>query len=120
MRKLYLLIVFVVFGSCEILPTAPTLIAPAPEYNGSPSIGFEYDNSPTFQGYIRFYNRSLGMKSFQWNFGFSQSSGSPSTSSIGEPKIKFPGNGFYSVTLKGTGIDQNQYSITKVIEVTNN
>jgi hypothetical protein len=120
MKKVCLFITVLLLLSCEILPSEPSLNRAAPEYLGPPIIDFDYDNSPNFTGYIRFYNKSKGISSYLWSFGFKQPDGNTLTLHAISPRVKFPSNGTYTIVLSGTGNDNQTYTVSRSIVVTNN
>lgn len=83
-------------------------------------LAFDYDNSPGFTGYLRFYNKSFGVTSYSWDFGFKDGSGIQATSTTPSPKVKYPSNGNYVVTLSAVGNDERKYSISQTVVVSNN
>jgi PKD repeat protein len=117
--KRILLVLPILLFSCELFPVEPTLSAPAPAYSGTPMLAFDYDNSPGFAGYLRFYNKSLGVNTYSWDFGFKDGSGIQATSTTSSPKVKYPGNGNYKVTLSAVGNDERRYSISQTVIVSN-
>ncbi|NJN42733.1 MAG: hypothetical protein HC811_11380 [Flammeovirgaceae bacterium] len=103
--------------SCELIPgrvnpKSPPLPEPI-------KLEFTYQNSITLSGWVRFMNHSTGIEKFEWNFGFQDQDGKDVISNAGAPKIRFPYNGTYYVTLSGEAKNGNSLSIRELVIVNN-
>lgn len=122
MRKTLPIFVLTLLSACDYLfpvndvgPRKPL----GPAYVGPLVTDFRYFNSPNFPGYIRFVNLSKGMSRYEWDMGFRDSGGKTVVSYVPNPNIRYPANGFYTVTLKASDRGDNMMVRSMVIQVTN-
>lgn len=103
--------------SCHLFPE--TVTRPIPDIESGPiSLDFDYSNSITKSGWIRFMDLSEGIIDYEWNFGF-QENGEPVKSYTGAPKVRFPSNGSYNVMLVGISYEGDTLTVTKAVIVSN-
>ncbi len=82
-------------------------------------LDFTYRTSNNYYGFAKFQMLSNNIIHHDWSFGFLDKEGKLVTSNSSSPGIFFPANGSYEITLKGTGIDDNEIVVTKLITITN-
>jgi uncharacterized membrane protein len=80
----------------------------------SPETNFEYVVDAENPKLVSFLNRSEFGVAYQWNFGDGK------TSSEASPKHTYETDGAYTVTLKATGLLEDEVSYTKTVEISSN
>lgn len=80
---------------------------------------FNYRVSTNYYGFVQFQNLSRNITSYEWSFGFLDKYGKLVTSKSASPGIFFPANGSYQVTLKGTDIYFNSFTVSKKVIIDN-
>ncbi len=122
MKKISIHIIFLLplfFGltSCDLFPE--TIPRPIPAIDAGPiSLDYDYANSITKSGWVRFIDLSSGIVEYDWDFGFKEN-GEPVKSYTGAPKVRFPSNGHYNVQVQGISYIGDTLTITKSVIVTN-
>lgn len=116
-HNVLLLFLLAVVSGCHLIPETTT--RPIPDIDSGPiSLDFDYQNSITKSGWVRFIDLSAGIVEYDWNFGF-QENGEPVKSYTGAPKIRFPSNGHYNVSVTGISYLGDTLSVTKTVVVSN-
>ena len=77
---------------------------------------FDYANSITSPGWVRFINNSSGIIKYEWDFGY-QSLGEQAKGYTAAPKIRFPQNGNYNVKVIGISYRGDTLKTSKTITV---
>ncbi|WP_155184745.1 PKD domain-containing protein [Fulvivirga lutimaris] len=116
---LYILLLAIAccFSACHLFPQ--TVTRPIPDIESGPiSLDFDYTNSITKSGWVRFMDLSEGIEDYEWDFGF-QENGASVKSYTGAPKIRFPSNGHYNVKLVGISYKDDTLTVTKSVVVSN-
>lgn len=110
--------ILVLMASCEIFPreAVPGFLS-LPEK--SPVFEFDYVNSGSFPGWIKFQNRCVGIISYQWQLGVLDEDGRELTSFSSAPKIRYPRNGTYRVIVKGSDTHGMKFERHLSVEVSN-
>jgi PKD repeat protein len=118
-NKIYLILVTLLalgVTSCE----APVIERPDPFRKVPPIevvMDFTYRESPNPAGQVRFSNKSKGIQSFLWDFGFKNTKGEPVTSQETSPKIYYPANGYYPLTLKGIDLEGKERILYRTVVI---
>lgn len=116
---LYILLLFIgcCFSACHLIPEPAT--RPIPDIDSGPiSLDFDYSNSVTKSGWVRFIDLSAGIVEYEWDFGFVEN-GEPAKSYTGAPKVRFPANGSYKVSVQGISYEGDTLTLSKGIVVNN-
>jgi len=117
MKRSLLLLLFGLLIACE----DRTILHPGfPEVeDDTVFFDFNYRVSTNYYGFVQFQNLSRNIISYEWSFGFLDKSGNLVTSKASSPGIFFPANGHYQVRLKGQDIHYKDFTVSKIIEISN-
>lgn len=112
------ILLLLLLSGCEIFPTSPDPNFYNPP-DKTPVFEFDYVNSGTFPGWIRFQNHCTGITSYKWYLGIVDEAGVEITSFSSAPKVRYPQNGNYRVVVEGTAVDGTRFERLLQIEVSN-
>jgi hypothetical protein len=116
--NLWIISITLLFTACEIFPVAPDPNAfPQPEK--TPVFEFDYVNSGSFPGWIKFQNKCVAIVSYEWSLGILDGEGNELTSFSSAPKIQYPANGTYRVVVMGKSSDGKEFEQQLLVEVSN-
>lgn len=102
--------------SCSLFPQDPQRPPVIVNESGPVLLDFDYINSITSPGWVRFFDNSSGIEKYEWDFGFT-TNGDPVKSYGAAPKIRFPQNGNYNVKLQGISYLGDTLNTKKTITV---
>lgn len=117
MKFRWMLFLFLIAG-CEIFPTnsAHNLTF---ETDKPPVFEFDYVNSGSFPGWVKFENHCTSIESYIWYLGINDDKGMEIISYSPSPKVQYPQNGIYRVIVQGKSKEGKQFEQTLLIEVSN-
>lgn len=116
-HTVFILLLLFGLASCHLFPE--NVPRPAPPLDSGPiSLDYDYANSITKSGWVRFFDLSAGIVEYDWNFGFEEN-GVPVKSYTGAPKVRFPSNGNYHVQVQGISYLGDTLTVTKNVVVSN-
>ncbi|MFZ1806719.1 MAG: hypothetical protein WAU36_05845 [Cyclobacteriaceae bacterium] len=111
-------ILILLLSACEIFPVAPDPNAfSLPEK--TPVFEFQYVNSGSFPGWIKFQNKCTAIVSYKWYLGISDEMGNEVTSFSSAPKIQYPQNGTYRIIVQGKSSDGEEFERQLSVTVSN-
>ena len=113
MSRLVCMLVFLMGLGCSKDDTIPS------DFKAVPSADFGYRVSRNYSGFVSFKSITVGMKTFDWSFGFYKGSGEVAASSDPHPYIWFPMNGEYRVRFTAKDSLDGAYTIEKIVTVNN-
>lgn len=111
-------LLILLLAACEIFPEAADPNAfPLPEK--TPVFEFDYVNSGSFPGWIKFQNNCTAIVSYKWYLGINDEAGNELISFSPAPKVQYPQNGTYRVIVQGKSSDGKEFERQLLVEVSN-